>query len=106
MPAVVEGKSLRPVIEGRQAGVREWLFCAYRECQRMIRDDRWKLIQYHVAGKRNTQLFDLDADPDELNNLADNPNYAAARSRLHQLLQQARQQFGDPVDFDSVVQKR
>ncbi|MHB8900371.1 MAG: sulfatase-like hydrolase/transferase, partial [Thermoguttaceae bacterium] len=101
VPPVVEGKSLLPVIQGRQEETRDWLFGAYRNCQRMIRDQRWKLIAYNAAGVKNTQLFDLANDPDEVNNLANDPRYAAERSRLEKLLVQARTEFGDPVDFDS-----
>jgi arylsulfatase A-like enzyme/glucose/arabinose dehydrogenase len=99
IPEQAEGKSLLPVIEGQEPKVREWLFGAYRECQRMVRDDRWKLIAYDASGERNTQLFDLAHDPDEIMNLADDPKHAEQRSRLEKLLHEARKQFGDPVDF-------
>jgi len=101
VPAVVEGKSLLPVIEGRQAGVRDWLLGAYKGCQRMVRDGRWKLLAYNAGGVKNVQLFDLAHDPDELNNLADDPKYAAERRRMEELLARARKEFGDPVDFDA-----
>lgn len=100
VPAVVEGQSLLPVIEGRQARLRDWLFGAYRDCQRMVRDDRWKLIAYNASGVKNVQLFDLASDPDERINLATDPKHAHERTRLEQLLAQARSEFGDPVDFD------
>jgi len=101
VPPVVEGKSLLPVIHGRQAKVRDRLFGAYKDCQRMVRDDRWKLLAYNAGGVKNTQLFDLANDPDELNNLAADPKYAAERARLEKLLAQARKEFGDPIDFDA-----
>ena len=85
-PEVVEGRSLLPIIQGRQAKVRDWLLAAYRDCQRMIRDDRWKLIEYNAGGVQHTQLFDLANDPDEIDNLADDPKFAAERARLEKLL--------------------
>ena len=100
-PPVVEGRSLLPIITGRQAKVRDWLLGAYRDCQRMIRDQRWKLIAYRAADGRHTQLFDLQNDPDELNNLVDDLRYAEQRKRLEQLLTKARREFADPVDFDA-----
>jgi arylsulfatase A-like enzyme len=99
-PEVVEGQSLLGIIQGQRVTVRDWLFCAYRDCQRMVRDQRWKLIQYNAAGVKNTQLFDLEGDADELNNLAADPRFAAERTRLETLLKRARAQFGDPSDFD------
>lgn len=99
-PTSVEGKSLLPIMRGEQTKVRDWLFGAYRECQRMIRDERWKLIKYNAIGIKNTQLFDLKNDPDEIHNLADDPTFAEQRTRLEKSLAEARKQFGDPVDFD------
>jgi arylsulfatase A-like enzyme len=106
VPEVVEGKSLLPMIKGREERVRDWLFGAYRGCQRMVRDDRWKLIAYNADGVKNVQLFDLANDPDELNNLADDPEHAAERARLEALLARARQEFADPIDFDVPAAKR
>ena len=99
-PAVVEGRSLLPIIQGRERKVRDTLFGAYRDCQRMIRDERWKLIKYNANGVKNAQLFDLKNDPDELKNLADSPKHATQRARLEALLADARKHFGDPVDFE------
>ena len=99
-PTVVEGESLLPIIQGRQRSVRDTLFGAYRDCQRMIRDERWKLIKYNANGVKNVQLFDLKNDPDELKNLANSPKQADQRTRLEALLGEACKQFGDPVDFE------
>ena len=65
----------------------------------MIRDARWKLIVYKVDGYKTTQLFDLDSDPDELHNLADDPSQKSTREQLEAMLTQARAECGDPVDF-------
>jgi arylsulfatase A-like enzyme len=48
---------------------------AYRDVQRALRDERWKLIRYPQVDR--TQLFDLAADPDERVNLAERPEHAA-----------------------------
>lgn len=96
-PEQVEGKSLLPVIQGKQTKVRDWLLGAYHGVQRMVRDERWKLIAYNAGGAKHTQLFDLANDPEEIKNLADHPKHAGQRARLEALLAIARQQFGDPV---------
>lgn len=100
-PAVAEGKSLLPIARGETPRVREHLLGAYKHVQRMIRDERWKLLAYHAGGERRTQLFDLQNDPDELHDLAAEPAHAKQRRRLEIMLKQARQEFGDPIDFDS-----
>ena len=101
IPEAVEGKSLMPVVLGRQARVRDRLLGAYRDCQRMVRDGRWKLIQYRAGGASHAQLFDLRDDPDEIRNLADDPRFVDERTRLETMLAEARHEFGDPVDFDA-----
>ncbi len=100
VPPAVNGKSLLPVITGKSPRVREHLLGAYKACQRMIRDERWKLIKYNAAGQKNVQLFDLKNDPDELHNLADDPKFADERQRLEMQLTAERKAFGDPADFD------
>jgi arylsulfatase A-like enzyme len=99
IPAEVEGHSLLGILRGEQKSVRPSLFAAYRGCQRMIRDQRWKLIAYNASGVRNVQLFDLENDPDELANLALDARYMAERGRLGRMLVEARRAFGDPIDF-------
>ena len=47
----------------------------------MTRDSQWKLIQYPEIDR--WQLFDLIADPNELNDLSGNPTQAELLKRLH-----------------------
>lgn len=98
-PEVVEGRSLVPILHNPEGSVREYLFGAYKDCQRMIRDRRWKLIEYNASGVRNTQLFDLAHDPDEVHNLADDPKFATEKKRLQEQLAKTRRELDDPVDF-------
>jgi len=93
VPAGVEGKSLLPVIQGKTKSVRDTLYTGYRDCQRAIRDDRWKLIRYPLVDK--TQLFDLAADPHELTNLADQPEQAAKVASMTSLLAKEMAAYGD-----------
>jgi arylsulfatase A-like enzyme len=95
-PAVAEGKSLAPIVHGEASDVRQYLFMAYRDWQRMVRDKRWKLIEYVVGDQHHTQLFDLSKDPDELNNLATDANSAEVLTRLQGQLRHLAKKFGDP----------
>ncbi|MHB0960670.1 MAG: sulfatase-like hydrolase/transferase [Pirellulaceae bacterium] len=85
VPEIVDGTSLAPVIAGSQARVRDTLFLAYRDVQRAVRDDRWKLIVYPKINKR--QLFDLLDDPFETRDVSADPQHAA---RIEQMLQEVR----------------
>jgi arylsulfatase A-like enzyme len=105
-PSQAEGKSLLPVIRGQTPRVRDRLFAAYRDSQRMIRDERWKMIKYNAGNEKHTLLFDLRNDPDELHNLADDSRFAAERSRLEGWLEEARKEYGDPIDFNALNARR
>jgi arylsulfatase A-like enzyme len=80
---------------------------AYEQVQRTFREGRYKLIAYRPApvgikrpgstpGSHATQLFDLDADPWEMNNLADDPAHAATVARLTEGLRTWQHVVGDP----------
>ena len=76
--------------------MRPYLFAAYRDWQRMVRDNRWKLIEYLVGDQHHTQLFDLSTDPDELNNLSEEKSHADVLARLRGELQRLVKEFNDP----------
>lgn len=95
IPDGVEGQSLVPIIQGRAAKVRDVLYTAYRNVQRAVRDDRWKLIRYPQVDR--TQLFDLVADPLELTNLAADPAQHGRLARMTSLLQQEMARYADPA---------
>ena len=72
----------------------EMLQCvAYREVQRGIRDDRWKLIRYPQVDR--TQLFDLVEDPFEQKNLAGKNKSAEKVQDMTARLERALEQYGD-----------
>jgi arylsulfatase A-like enzyme len=93
IPEGVEGKSLVPIIKGEQPKVRDLLYTGYRNCQRSVRDERWKLIRYPLVNV--TQLFDLQNDPHELNNLADKPEHATKLAEMMEKLKGEMKRNGD-----------
>ncbi len=92
-PAGVEGRSLLPVISGQKLEVRDALYTAYKNCQRAVCNRRWKLIRYPLVNV--TQLFDLNADPRELSNLADLPEHASTLREMTALLEHEMKTYGD-----------
>jgi len=99
IPSSVEGRSLVPIIRNRQQKIRDTLFFAYKDVQRGVRDKRYKLIEYSVKGKRTTQLFDLQSDPWEFDNLAGNPNYVQYLQRMRKELLKWKEQLNDRSKF-------
>ena len=92
IPPTVQGKSLVPVLTGRQKSVRPHVICYFRDKQRMIRTDRWKLIHYpHI---NRWQLFDLSRDPFEINDLSANAEYANVLVELRSKLERGLRAIG------------
>lgn len=91
-PCAMRGKSLTPILTGQVPPEehRDFVRCEYYEAlggvktrATMIRDDRFKLVNYH--GHNLGELFDLEKDPDEFINLFDAPEYQQVRQRLTDL---------------------
>jgi arylsulfatase A-like enzyme len=95
IPATVEGTSLVPAMKGTGSKARQTLLFAYRGIQRAVQDERFKLIEYVVEGKRTTQLFDLRSDPWETINLADAPRYAERLGALRRELRRWPDELDD-----------
>lgn len=92
-PSEIDGVSFKNVLQGRIATFREIVFLSYRNVQRAVRDERWKLIRYPQVDV--TQLFDLKNDPCEQTNVADDP---AHRERIQHMMAQLRDRqmhYGD-----------
>ncbi len=96
VPESVTGKSFAGVLQGKSPDEhhRE-VFGYYRNFQRMIRNDRYKLIEYPAVGQ--TQLFDLAEDPAERTNLASSAEHAQRLAALRRRLRDWQQQVDDPV---------
>jgi len=94
-PDTVQGHSLVPVLQGERDSLYPYVFGHFRDTQRMIRSDRWKLVHYPKVGKY--QLFDLAHDPDEVKNLADDVRHAETLSQLRVRLQAWQKEVGDPL---------
>jgi arylsulfatase A-like enzyme len=65
-----------------------------------VRTDRYKLIYYYEPepGPQEWELFDLQEDPRELNNVYGKPEYAAVTGELERELRRLREQVGDLTD--------
>ena len=76
----VDGMNQVPVIKGTQPSVYPFTIGYFRDVQRMIRNDRWKLIEYPKVGR--VQLFDLKNDPHELVDLSEDASHKIRQAEL------------------------
>jgi arylsulfatase A-like enzyme len=107
-PPSVQGTSLRPLLEGRKLDRwREFVVAEYYSKQRwanpirMLQTKRWKYVRYRRWGE---ELYDLERDPNEMNNLARSlpasGEVREMRDRLSGLLDGWMREMGD--DFDKL----
>ena len=92
IPSHVEGHSLTDYYERDYSYGELW---EDDRATRMIRTKTMKLIYYPVGNI--VQLFDLRVDPNELEDVSDNPEYACEKQKLLQLL--TENLYGDDLAF-------
>jgi iduronate 2-sulfatase len=93
LPKGIEGRSLVPLLNDPR---REWnhpAFTVWSEDGKAyhgvaVRDERWRYAEFGPDGSNGAMLFDEQADPRELKNLADDPKFAEVRKRLSTLVRQ------------------
>lgn len=97
IPQDIDGRSLRPVIEGEKSGRRWRGHCeralGAKHFGRMIRANRWK---YVFNSPWPNELYDLENDPGEMVNLIEEPKHKAQARRLHRELRQWMAETHDP----------
>ena len=99
VPEGVDGYDLRSVFEGSQKSVRNSVFLAYQDKMRTIRDGQLKLHVYPEINYR--LLFDLESDPLEMGNLAENPDHANDVERLIGEMKRWQKKLGDTVSLST-----
>lgn len=88
-PSEMDGRSLIPLLRGDSVdGWRSHILCEFHGRQfpypqRMIRDERYKLI---ITPADVSEFYDLQKDPFELVNAFDDPGYRKERIRLTSIL--------------------
>lgn len=69
---------------------------------RMVTDGRWK---YAATEDTLDELYDLEADPYELKNLAVLPEYDGKKQEMRKLLTEQQEKAEDPVRLEQLLGK-
>ena len=99
-PDYVEFKSLLPLLNGLKTTQYDSIYGKYTHQQRMILKGDWKLIFYPTAEKK-MRLFNVKRDPQEMNDLIDNPEYAKTVRDLKSEFAALQKEMGDELDLDN-----
>lgn len=100
MDHILEGHSLLPLLRGGAAPARDYVVCEYdysatplaarlnlhpdQSRMFMVADHDWKMI--HFESGHRPMLFDLNADPDELNDLGNSADHAQVIAAMYDKL--------------------
>lgn len=103
IPEDIQGKSMKRLLEKKSD--KEWRDAVYYHYYEYagghrvmphygIRTDRYKLIRFYYATDKY-ELYDLQEDPSEMNNLYGDPEYAVIQSQMTQKLFDIQKEYKD-----------
>lgn len=107
IPADMQGESFRKLVNGSSNEWRDAVYYTYYEYPAVhmvkrhygVATDRYKLMHFYYDIDE-WEMYDLEKDPSELNNVYEDPAYADVRKELHQKLAELRKKYGDSDELD------
>ena len=97
IPEDMQGESFRKIVSNETEEWRDAIYYTYYEYPSVhmvkrhygIRTDRYKLIHFYYDIDE-WELFDLQNDPNEMNNIYDDPKYSEIKEQMHKKLSELR----------------
>ena len=99
-PDHVQFHDIMGVLKGKDKGHLDAISGSYTQVQRCVIEDGHKLILYPKIKK--ALLFDLEADPEEMNDLAAEPGSKKRMQAMFKTFQRLQEENGDKLDLASV----
>ena len=112
-PESMQGESFRSIVNKKGSAWRDAIYYTYYEYPSVhmvkrhygVRTERYKLMHFYYD-IYEWELYDLEKDPSEMNNLYDNPDYLNVQKKLHLRLSELREKYGDSDSLDQMHIKR
>ena len=104
----IQGESFRNLVNGKVSEWRDAIYYTYYEFPGEhhvkrhygVRTDQYKLIHFYYDIDA-WELYDLENDPSEMNNIYDDPSYKEVVENMHDRLDEMRTKYGDSDELNA-----
>ena len=109
IPEDMQGKSFRNIVNGKSDKWRDAIYYTYYEYPAVhmvkrhygIRTKKYKLIHFYYDIDE-WELYDLEKDPSEMNNIYNEPKYKSVQENMHKRLIKIRKKYGDSDELNQM----
>jgi arylsulfatase A-like enzyme len=107
IPKEIQGESFRNLVAGKTSEWRDAVYYTYYEYPSVhmvkrhygIATERYKLMHFYYDIDE-WELYDLEKDPSEMQNVYNDPAYADIQKELHVRLEELRTKYGDSDELN------
>lgn len=110
IPSDIQGKSMKALLQGDNDAKEGWRKSAYYQYFEYpkwhnvqphygVRTDRYKLIHFYYNIDK-WEFYDMEKDPNEVNNQYENPAYAKVIKELKVEIDKLQKEYGDTISLD------
>jgi arylsulfatase A-like enzyme len=114
IPEDMQGRSMMPILKGKDTiQWRDAVYYHYYEYPAVhavkrhygVATDRYKLMHFYYD-VNEWELYDLEKDPNEMNNVYGNPEYENVQKKMHEKLDSIQEIYGDSDSLRNVFLER
>jgi arylsulfatase A-like enzyme len=107
IPEEMQGETFRKLVSGETDEWRDAVYYTYYEYPSVhmvkrhygVATDRYKLMHFYYDIDE-WEMYDLEKDPNEMNNIYDDPAYKDIKAELHEKLTGLRAEYGDSDEMN------